>query len=88
MERKQLEDVLIKKAMEDGEFKKQLMVDPKAAVEKLTGQKLSEKLEIKVLEETPTTIYLSLPTNELSDEDLDSASGGVFCFKCGTFIPI
>lgn len=85
MERKQLEQALIKRAMEDNKFRGQLLSSPKSAIEEFTGLKLPEKLEIKILEETPTTIYLSIPSNELSDEELDGAAGG-FCFYCPVFI--
>lgn len=85
MDRKQLEEILVKKAAENSDFKAQLLRDPKAAIEKATGQSFPAKLEIKAVEETPSKIYIRIPSDELSDDDLDSASGGSWCFNCTLF---
>lgn len=82
--RKEIEEKLIKKALEDEDFKKQLLEDPKAVLEK-AGLKYPENVTVEVLEETVDKAYIVLPVNpnELSDEQLDGAAGG-FWF-CGSF---
>ena len=59
--------------------------DPKAVIERELGR-APRGVEIKVVEETPTTMYLVLPpkppaVDELSDEGLDHAADGI-CAKC------
>jgi Nitrile hydratase, alpha chain len=76
--RKDLEIHLITRALKDEEFKQELIANPKALIEKELGAKLSEDLEIKVLEETENTLYLVLPCNPyegISEEELQSSLG-------------
>lgn len=80
-----LEAKLIEKAMADEAFKRELMSNPKAAIAKEVGQELPAKLEIEVLEQTPTKLYLVLPMSEsaenshneeLAEEQLEAVAGG------------
>jgi hypothetical protein len=76
--RKDLEIHLITRALKNEEFKQELIANPKALIEKELGAKLSEGLEIKVLEETENTLYLVLPCNPyegISEEELQSSLG-------------
>lgn len=76
--RKNLEAQLIARSFEDEAFKKELLANPKAVVEKELGTKLPEGIEIKVLEETETTLYMVLPSNTyegLSEPDLMASLG-------------
>ena len=82
-QRKQLEEKLIAKAMKDESFRKNLLENPKAAIEEETGIKLPEALNLKVVEENPSTFYLILPPkinpeteDELSEAELEMVSGG------------
>jgi Nitrile hydratase, alpha chain len=79
--RQELESKLIAKAWQDETFKQELFSNPKAAFAKEMGQPLPENVEIRVLEETPTTFYIVVPKNpevseELSDEALEAVAGG------------
>lgn len=56
--RKDLEAHLIARAFEDERFKQELIANPKLVVEKELGTKLPESLEIKVIEETETIVYM------------------------------
>jgi hypothetical protein len=77
--RREIEDALIAKAEADPAFRKALIKDAKKAIEAEFGMKFPPGMELKVLEETPLTNYLVLPpalNAELSDNELDAASGG------------
>jgi hypothetical protein len=79
-----LEAKLIEKAMADEAFKRELRSNPKAAIAKEVGQELPAELEIEVLEQTPTKLYLVLPmsesvaspSEELAEEQLEAVAGG------------
>ena len=85
LNRRDIEAKLVAAAWKDEAFADELRRDPKGAVrrelEKLgVSAELPAGLEIKVVEETPTTLYLVLPQRPrgqaLSDGDLDQAAGG------------
>jgi len=76
--RKDLEIHLITRALKDEAFKRELLTNPKAVVEKELGAKLPEELEINVIEETEDTLYMVLPCNpyeEMSESELKAALG-------------
>jgi hypothetical protein len=83
---KDLEALLISKAMADEAFKSELISNPKAVIAREIGQELPEGVEIEVLESTPKKLYLVLPlkveseeipTEELSDKELEAVAGGL-----------
>ncbi len=83
---KDLEALLISKAMADEAFKSELISNPKAVIAREIGQELPESVEIEVLEPTQKKLYLVLPlkvesgeihTEELSDKELDAVAGGL-----------
>ena len=79
---------LRQKAAEDAEFRAQLLTDPKRAIQECLGAAIPEGMEVEVLEEGPSKLYLVLPAAKqdmaLSDEDLDKVAGGVWdCTDCG-----
>lgn len=80
MKRQEVEEKLIKKAWADSEFKKQLLSNPKAAIEKEIGKPLPEKFVVKAVEETSDIAYIRIPRNpeELSDSEMDNVAGGCF----------
>jgi hypothetical protein len=78
--RRDMEADIIARALKDEGFARQLRADPKAVIEREVG-KLPEGIEIKVVEETPDTLYLVLPAHpspgrQLSDEELERVAGG------------
>jgi len=85
-QQKDLETLLISKAMADEAFKSELISNPKAVIAREIGQELPQDVEIEVLESTPKKLYLVLPlkvesgeipTEELSDKELDAVAGGL-----------
>ena len=83
---KEREAKIIAKALEDDEFRKALIDQPKAALEKLRGKPLPEGLNVRVLEEEANSLTIVLPqkpaaageAGELSDEALEKVAGGGF----------
>ena len=75
-----LEARLTAKAREDEAFKQTLLSDPKAVIAGELGREFPAGLEIEVLEETATKIYLVLPAKssegELSDAQIEAIAGG------------
>jgi len=89
--RQEFEAQIVAKAWKDEAFKQALLNDPRAAIEQEFGQALPPDVTIKVVEETPTTLYLILPMNadtygseELTTAELDSVAGGVGSLASGT----
>ncbi len=84
-EQKLFQDV-VQKAWEDADFKKELVANPVAAIEELTGVKLNlpEGKTIVVRDQTDqSTVYVNIPAQqemddvELSEEQLEEVAGGL-----------
>ena len=60
--RQELQQKIILKAMEDVNFKKALMADAKTAIEKEFGITIPKDFDVKVVEETPASAYLVIPS--------------------------
>ncbi len=77
---KEAQDKIIKKALTDPAFKKALLADSSAAIEKELGAKLPAGIKVKVVEDTASVVHLVLPAvpgkGELSDMALGKVSGG------------
>jgi hypothetical protein len=89
--RAELERRIVQRSIEDEEFRRRLLDDPKASLEQELGSRLKESTEVRVVEESADTIYLVLPSasvvgesRELSDKELDAVAGGdgdtSFCY--------
>jgi len=77
---------VVQKAWEDVEFKTELVANPVAAIEKLTGQMISipEGKTLVVRDQTDdSVVYINIPANqemedvELNEDQLEAVSGGV-----------
>ena len=80
--RAEIERRLVQRGLEDEDFRRRLLDDPKAAVEQELGTRLPEGVQVRVVEESSDTIYLVLPSasagsqgGELSDQDLEAVAG-------------
>lgn len=81
--RGELERRIIQRSLQDEAFRRQLLEDPKAAVEQELGARLPEGINVQALEETADTVYLVIPpaaqvgeSGRLSDSDLEAVAGG------------
>ena len=68
------------KAVEDPDFRAQLIADPRAAIQKATGVPVPDRFNIHVHEDTERDVHLVLPqsSRELSDDELRAAAGGAW----------
>jgi hypothetical protein len=79
---------VMQKATTDEEFRKELLENPKTAIEKLTGETLPDDYKIKVLENDPNyTATFVLPDlrNDLDVDELENVAGGA-CYGDGSNI--
>jgi hypothetical protein len=59
--RAEIERRLIQRSLQDEDYRRRLLADPKAALEEELGTPLPEAVRIVAVEETADTIYLVLP---------------------------
>ena len=92
--RAQMERMLVQRSIEDEDFRRRLLDDPKAAVEEELGARLPKEMEIRAVEESAETIYLVLPSaspigesSELSDRQLEAVAGGNVAFSWDPNVP-
>ena len=82
--RAELERRLIQRSMEDEDFRRRLLDDPKGTLEQELGGRLPEGVEVRAVQESAQSIYLVLPLasavgeggGEISDRELGEVAGG------------
>jgi hypothetical protein len=81
--RAEIERRLVQRSMEDEDFRRRLLDDPKGTLEQELGDRLPEGVEVRAVQESADTIYLVLPSTsavgeggELSDRELGVVAGG------------
>jgi hypothetical protein len=82
--RNDLEQSVIRRAMMDEGFRKNLLTDPRAAIEtiireEIPGGKLPAHLVVKAIEEPENAFYLIVPPQpaELTEAQLEQVAGGL-----------
>jgi hypothetical protein len=86
--RAEIERTLVQRSLQDEDFRRRLLDDPKAAVEQEFGSRLPESVEVRAVEESAQSIYLVLPSasplgqGEISDQDLEAVAGGSETATC------
>ena len=79
---KELRDQIVSRAADDEAFRKSLLSDPKSAVQSAFGIDAPDNINVHVHEESSTDIHLVVPSHdELSDEELESLTGGWSDFR-------
>lgn len=71
---------IVARAWQDKTFREALVRDPKAAISQELGRELADSVEITVLQETASQVYLvvpPVPDHELSEQELEQVSGGL-----------
>ena len=80
MTRGEIQDLVAKFAIENPNYRKALISDPKSVIEKQLSTTLPANVEVKALEETSTVSYVVVPhvaaEGELDDADLEKVAGG------------
>jgi hypothetical protein len=81
--RAEMERMLIERSLQDEDFRRRLLEDPEATIERALGFRVPEEVRVVAVEETRDTIYLVLPSvsplgqgEELSDRELEEVAGG------------
>ena len=80
--RRDVEAMIVQRAWTHPEFREEFLADPKAVIEKYSGQKLPAELNVVALAEDDKTIHFVIPAkpasaDELSDQDLEKVAGGI-----------
>ncbi len=82
--RKEFEAGIIAKALENSDFRKELLENPRSVLERESGKKLPDGAKIKIIEEEPATVTIAIPPRpdtlqeggEISIDLLDKIAGG------------
>lgn len=80
--RDELQRQVIERALSDQQFRRDLVANPRETIERELDVALPDGVEISVVEETPSSVYVVLPPattqtgEELSDADLEDVAGG------------
>ena len=78
MTHEEMQDKIIAKASEDGEFRARLLADPKGAIGELAGAPIPDALNVQVHEESATLFHLVLPPDSrLSEEEMGLVFAGI-----------
>ncbi len=82
LNRQEMESLIVQRAWKDDAFRDEFIADPKATIEKYSGQKLPAEVTILAHPEDDKTIHFVIPpkpanADELSDEDLEKVAGGI-----------
>ena len=74
----EMKERILNRADEDGDFRAHLIADPKAAISAETGATIPEGFDVVIHEDNATTTHLVLPPSpELTDAELEKATGGI-----------
>jgi hypothetical protein len=73
----EIQDRIVAKAGEDGEFRARLVADPRTAIHDLTGTPVPDAFTVQVHEESATSFHLVLPPDSrLTEEEMSQVFAG------------
>jgi len=75
-------EMLTRRAIEDPDFRERLIDDPRSTIEEATGQAVPEDVEVVVIENSPNTFHIVLPSLDLDLSELDVVGGSSVCGWC------
>ncbi len=77
--RRDLEQEIVQRANKDADFRRLLLKNPKQALKEAFNLEFPPKMELQVLEESTSRMYVVLPvlSSELSEAELEKVAGGV-----------
>lgn len=80
-----------KRAVTDQDYRDELLRDPNAAIESLTGKRLPQGFSVKVVENEPgyaaTFVLPDLLAEEIEDDGLETVAGGL-CWNDGKCVAV
>ena len=77
MTQAEIQSKIIAKAQAEPEFRAQLIADPKATIEGLSGVELPEAINLQVHEDSATSFHLVLPpSGKLTEDELATVFAG------------
>ena len=91
LSRQEMKSLIVQRAWKDDGFRDEFVADPKATIEKYSGQKLPAEVTILAHPEDDKTIHFVIPpkpanADQLSDEDLEKVAGGIDVVTAGLII--
>ena len=82
--RSELNELIVKEVLGNDKFRKQLLSDPKKALEQFVGTKFTDAVKVNIVVESPDEFYFVLPpgvrpdtSDELSDKEMEQVAGGI-----------
>lgn len=69
-------ELIVRRAIQDPDFREQLMADPVSVIEEVTGESVPGDVEIVVVENGPKTFHVVLPPADMTIEQMDAVGGG------------
>ncbi len=77
MTQAEMQDKIVAKAGEDGEFRARLLADPRATIHELIGTPVPDAFTVQVHEESATSFHLVLPPDSrLTEEEMSQVFAG------------
>lgn len=67
------------RAVNDDEFRSQLISNPRDTISKELGVDLPEEVDIQVHQSDANTLHLALPVTEIGEEQLEAIAAGRCC---------
>ncbi|HEY9449665.1 MAG TPA: NHLP leader peptide family RiPP precursor [Gemmatimonadaceae bacterium] len=78
------EEQVLNRALQDADFRKELVASPRATLSSLYGVSIPDEADVQVFEETTNSHHVVIPPDlaqmneELTDEQLEAVAGGWF----------